>query len=242
MGQIVKVLKCFLKTLVELKSETFKYIFYTGVIALVLLSLLLWGIWAFSGLAGDYLSQWIPWEWAQSSMMFSFMVGVAFIVLSWIVFKYILLMALSPLLSIISERLEKRIRGHNKGRGFSLTVSAVRGARINARNILKEIFVTALLLIASLIPGIYFFAIILLFITQAYFAGFGIMDFYLERHYTFRESVGVVYDNKWAAIAIGSLFTVLLFIPILGVLVAPYLCTAAATQYFVNKDSLITHI
>ncbi len=236
--QILSVFKYFVKTFIELRSEAAKYIFYTGIIALLLLSILLWGIWKFSGLAGDYLSQSIPWEWAQNSMMFSVVIGISVIVLSWIVFKYILLMALSPLLSIISEKLEIRIQGHNSGRGFSLTASAARGIRINTRNIIKEIIMTFLLLIASLVPGINLVALGLLFLVQAYFAGFGIMDFYLERHYTFRESIGVVYSNKWAAIAIGSIFTALLFIPILGVLVAPYLCTAAATQYFLNKGQL----
>ncbi len=234
--QIFGILGNIFKAFVLLKSEAIKYVFYTGSIAFVLLGILAWGIWKFSTIAGEYISEWIPWSWAQNSIVFSVVVGIAVIVLSWIIFKYILLAVLSPLLSLVSEKIEKRQRGHNLGKGFSVAASAARGVRVNARNIIKEITITLILLVIGLIPGIHFIALLLLFLTQAYFAGFGIMDFYLERHYTFRESISEVYNHKWAAITLGSIFTGLLLIPFVGVLIAPYFCTAAATRYFIAHE------
>lgn len=235
--QIISVLKLFIKTIFSLKTEALKYMFYTGIIAFILLALLIIGIWKFSGAMGDYMAQMVPWDWAQNSVMFSIIVALSVLVVSWIAFKYILLAILSPLLSWVSEKIEKRIQGHNAGKGFSLTASTARGLRINTRNIIKEIVLSIVILLMGLVPGIHVVALILLFLIQSYFAGFGIMDFYLERHFTFRETLAEVYKHKWAAMTLGGIFTMLLFIPIIGVLIAPYLSTATATQYFINENN-----
>ncbi|HRO74143.1 MAG TPA: EI24 domain-containing protein, partial [Saprospiraceae bacterium] len=108
---------------------------------------------------------------------------------------------------------------YNGMSGFGFTASAARTVRINMRNMLKELSLTGILFIGGLIPGLNIIVLILLFLVQSYFAGFGIMDFYLERHYTYRESVALVYKQKWAAIALGAIFTLLFLRPIVGVLV-----------------------
>ena len=64
---------------------------------------------------------------------------------------------------------------------------------------------------------------------------FGIMDFYLERHMTFRETLGEVYRHKYASIILGGIFMLLFAIPVLGAIVAPYLTTVAGTQYFLKN-------
>jgi CysZ protein len=187
-------------------------------------------------MAGDYLARWVPWDWAHNSIMFSLITGMAVLVGVWILFKYILLMVLGPILSLISEKAERKFRGYNAGKGFSVAGSAARGIRINARNIVKEVVLSVVLLLLGLIPGIHILAWILLFLIQFYFVGFGIMDFYLERHLTFKETLSEVYKHKWAAITLGAIFTTLMLVPFLGVLIAPYLCTMAATQYFLNAE------
>lgn len=226
-----------IKSFLDLRKEALRYILYTGFIAFVLMCVMIWGVWSFSGIAGDYLAQWVPWDWAHNSIMFSLIIGLAVLVGIWILFKYILLTILSPVLSIISEKAERKFRGFNAGKGFSVAGSAVRGVRINARNIIKEVLVSVVLLLLGLIPGIHIFAWILLFLIQFYFAGFGIMDFYLERHLTFSETLNEVYRHKWAAVTLGAVFTILMLVPFVGVVIAPYLCTMAATRYFLNSDN-----
>ena len=66
---------------------------------------------------------------------------------------------------------------------------------------------------------------------QAYYAGFGNMDYTLERHYGYKESVQFVKRHKGVAIGNGILFTIMLFIPVIGVLlVLPLSVTAATSQ------------
>lgn len=235
-SQIIKIFWYFIKSLGDFRAGGMKYLWYTGLIALGLLLLVAAGVWTFSAAAGTWLATIIPWEWAQQSVVFSFVIGFAVVFLCWILIKYIMLILLGPMLSVVSEKIETKLKGHAEGQGFSLTGSAVRSVRVNSRNVLREVVMSILLLILSFIPGINLIAIVLLFIVQSYFAGFGVMDFYLERHYTFKETVAKVYQHKWAAIAIGSIFTFLMFIPVLGVAVAPYFTTVAATRYFSEMD------
>ena len=230
--QITSIFAHFIKALVDFKSGALKYLVYTGLIALAVFSVLIYVVWQFSGLGGEWLASIIPWEWAKQSIVFSVIIGISIAILLWIVMKYIMLMLMSPILSIVSEKAEKDITGRLSNSSFSIASSTARSVRINLRNIVKEIVVTVLLLMASLIPGLNIFAVVSMFFVQAYFAGFGIMDFYLERHLTFSQTVKEVYSHKWAAMAIGSIFTFLFLIPIIGVIIAPYFTTIAATKYF----------
>ena len=69
----------------------------------------------------------------------------------------------------------------------------------------------------------------LLFLIQAYYAGFGNMDYTLERHYKFGESLRFVKNHKGLAIGNGIVFLLILLVPIIGViLVLPLSVTAAS--------------
>ncbi len=234
--QIIQIINHFFLALNTIKGPAIRYMFYTGLIALVLLVAMIWATWSFGSWFGVIVASWIPWEWAQQSGLFSVITGIAVAWLLWIAMKYILLILSGPMLSLASERLEKNLGKSNGLSSFSFVASTARSVRINMRNLLKELVLTITLFISGLIPGLNVIAFVLLLLIQFYFAGFGIMDYYLERHYTYKESLSVVYRHKWAAIGLGAIFTMLFFIPILGVLVAPYLCTAAATRYFVEME------
>lgn len=233
-GQISSVLSIFITPSGKRRSTAFKYILYSGLIAMIVMSVLVYSVWKFSPIVGGIVSTWIPWEWAQSPMVYTVLFGLIVLILAWLVLKYIMLILMSPLLSYISERREKDLDQDADVKGFSFAYSMARTVRVNSRNLLKEFFITIILFVAGWIPGLNIVAIALLLIIQAYFAGFGIMDYYLERHYSYKESVGLVYQHKWAAIVIGMVFIFLMLIPIIGVLIAPYLCTVTATEYFVN--------
>ncbi len=235
MGQLAIIIKDFFIALSTMRRSAAKYILYTGLIGIALVALMLWIIWSFSSWFGTLVVTWIPWDWAKQTVFFSMISGIALAWICWITLKYILLIVSGPMLSIVSEKLEKKLGGDSGIKGFSFATSAARSVRINLRNLTKELVFSIVLLISGLIPGFNMIAIVLLFIIQAYFAGFGIMDYYLERHYTYKESLALVYKHKWAAIGLGAIFTFLFLIPIIGVMFAPYLCTVAATHYFVNQ-------
>lgn len=68
-----------------------------------------------------------------------------------------------------------------------------------------------------------------LFLVQAYYAGFGNMDFTLERHYQYKESIQFVKRNKGVAIGNGLVFILFLLVPFIGALLVLPLSVTAAT-------------
>ncbi len=237
-SQIKNIIFIFFTTLTTLKSDAIKYILISGLVALGIFGSMIWITWTLSGAASGYIAALTPWDWAHESAVFGFITGLAVIIGFILIMKYILLMILSPLLSYISENVEKSLDKEYKSEGFSVVSSTARSFRINLRNMVKEIFITIFLLIAGMIPIVNFIALPLLLLVQAYFTGFGIMDFYLERHHTFGQTIKEVYRNKYAAITLGSLFILLFAIPVLGVIIAPYLTTVTATKYFLKNNQL----
>lgn len=92
-----------------------------------------------------------------------------------------------------------------------------------------ELLITLPLLLLKFIPIINLFSTALIFFIQAYYAGFGNMDYTLERHKTYRQSLNFVKQNKGLAIGNGIGFLLLLLIPFAGVLlVLPLSVTSAS--------------
>ena len=146
-------------------------------------------------------------------------------------------MALSaPFMSPVSERIETHILGENsklshQHRNTSFQSQLWRGIRINIRNLFMELWLTVVILLISLIPVIGWFTSLLLFFVQAYYAGFGNMDYTLERHFEYKQSVSFVRKNRGIAIGNGIVFMLFLLIPVIGViLVLPLSVTAASTE------------
>jgi CysZ protein len=84
------------------------------------------------------------------------------------------------------------------------------------------------MLASFVFPVIAPFAAVLLFLIQSYYAGFGNMDYTLERHFNFQESIAFVRQHKGIAIGNGIIFIGLILIGI-GFLIAPSFSTVAAT-------------
>ncbi len=94
-----------------------------------------------------------------------------------------------------------------------------------------ELLLTIPIIILGFIPVIGIVSSVLLFLVQAYYAGFGNMDYTLERHLKYNESITFVRKNRGLAIGNGIIFMLFLFIPIIGViLVLPLSVTAASKE------------
>jgi CysZ protein len=135
-------------------------------------------------------------------------------------------------MSPLSEKIEARISNSSFQQDFSLKRilhEALRGVRIALRNIVREIFYSLILLILSFVPVVGIITAPALFMVQAYYAGFGNMDYYLERHFNVQGSAAFVRRYKGLAIGNGAIFLLLLMIPILGLFVAPVLATISST-------------
>ncbi|WP_034042235.1 EI24 domain-containing protein [Wocania ichthyoenteri] len=184
---------------------------------------------------GSYISKVWIWEWGKETFttISNVFGGLLIIALGLILYKHIIMALSAPFMSPVSEKIEAHLTGNqsHSHRNTSFLQQLLRGIRINIRNLFMEIGLTILILIISLIPVIGWITSILLFIVQAYYAGFSNMDYTLERHYKYSKSVQFVRKHRGLAIGNGLVFMLFLFIPVIGViLVLPLSVTAASIQ------------
>lgn len=211
-----------------------KYFAVPVLISFITSSLIGLSAWSWSdNIANTIDLLWI-WEWGADWFhgFAEILGGILIIILGLIVYKHIVMALSAPFMSPVSTAIEHHFLGEKHiHRNTSNTSQLWRGIRVNVRNLAMEIFITIPLLILSLIPVLNIVTTVLLFLVQAYYAGFGNMDYTLERHYGYKESVGFVKRHKGVAIGNGIIFTIMLFIPVIGVLmVLPLSVTAASSQ------------
>lgn len=202
-----------------------------SLVAFILIALLAW---ALSGSIGGLFSKIWVWEWGvQTVKQISTVLGAIIILaLGLITYKHIILALSAPFMSPVSEKIEQHLLGsEHVHRETSNTAQLWRGIRINTRNLLMELLFTIPLLVLSLIPVLNIVTAILLFLIQSYYAGFGNMDYTLERHLPYNESTRFVRNHSGLAIGNGIVFMAMLFIPVLGIiLVLPLSVTASTTE------------
>jgi CysZ protein len=163
---------------------------------------------------------------------------VSLVAFTLLVFRYIIMAIASPFMSLLSERLEQKLYPNRPGTPFSIgkmLSDLVRGVRIAIRNVVREIFLTLLLLLLGvIIPPLGVAVPILIILLQAYYAGFGNFDFTLERRFPVRESVRFMHDHRFYAIGNGLVF-VFLLMTVVGFLFALPLGTAAGAVVVLEK-------
>src|SRR5690606_14992676 len=168
-----------------------------------------------------------------------FIGALIIIALGIILYRHIVMALSAPFMSPVSEKIEKHLYGINHShRKTSNTEQLWCGIRINVRNLLMELFLTIPIILIGFIPVIGIISSILLFLVQSYYAGFGNMDYTLERHFKYRESIQFVKQNRGLAIGNGMVFMLVLLIPVIGIiLVLPLSVTAASTETLRIIDS-----
>ncbi len=185
---------------------------------------------------GTIMSSWYPFEFGKSAVNWFFMLmgKIMIVVTGLFLYRYILLIVISPMLSLLSEKVEQIYMDnpHHQTPGFSVRRMArdiSRGVRITMRNLVREMSLTMLLFLIGFIPGFSVATAPMTFGVQSYYAGFGNMDFTMERFMNVRERVQFVKRNKGLAIGNGALFLLILLIPVVGLFFAPTLGVIAAT-------------
>ena len=222
------------------KLKLWKYFIIPMIISV--LTAVLIGVLSFSlsDNIGNYLASF--WKWEQGKQTFSvistFFIGLLIIEIGLLLYKHIIMALSAPFMSPVSEKIEEFLIGkkeyHQK---TTFKEQLIRGVRINVRNLFRELFFTIPILLISIIPVIGFFSTILLFVMQAYYAGFGNMDYTLERHFKYKQSINFVKNNKGLAIGNGIIFMLFLLVPVIGVvLVLPLSVTAATTETIKNIE------
>jgi CysZ protein len=215
------------------------YVFITTIASAVLGFFLFGGIFQLGDNFGGLLLSLYPFEWGGNIVknVIDWVSRILLWTIAFFLFKYIILIILSPAMSLISAKIERKITGGVSPR-FTLVRELVRGLQFNLRNLIRELIFIILFFIVSFIPVAGLISPLLLFLTQAYFAGLGVMDYYLERHYTIGESIAVGRENKYYLTGLGSGFMLTILLPFLGIMFAPVLGTIAATEY-ACKDKMV---
>jgi CysZ protein len=171
--------------------------------------------------------------WAKPLEIFIKILVYVFLFLFYLkTYRYIMLILLSPALSLLSEKVQE-ISQHTAPRPFDfsqLLADVIRGIKISFRNLFIEILLTVTLSILGLVIGfISPFTTILIILIESYFLGFSMIDYRNEfMRISAEESRQIIWKNKVFATGIGFFCTLMLFIPVLGVLIAPLLAVTAA--------------
>ena len=215
------------------------YLIIPGLISLLSGGAVGFSIWGFSDNIGDFLAAFYPWETGRSIVdgIATAFGGVLMAGSGLIVYKHAVLILSAPFMSPLSEKVENHLLGKEHSIRFSIPQmisDILRGLRIAMRNIIRELFYMLLLVILGLLPIFSPFAAIGIFLVQAFYAGFGNIDYTLERHLNVRDSIHFVRANRMLALGNGVVFMGLLAIGI-GFLIAPPLGTIAATVETVKR-------
>ena len=218
------------------RLRLWSYLVIPGLLSLALGSGIIYGVYRLSGGFAHLLAALYPVHWIGASY-----VGSVSSLASWLIlgvsglFTYrVLLMAIvAPFMSPLAARVQGDVLGVNvyDPPFFSWTNLrlVLRGAILSFRNLVKELWFTFWLLILSIFPVFTLFVPIVLFFVQAFYSGFGNLDYSLEKYYGIAESKAFSKKHRWLAIGNGAVFLVLLGVPILGLFFAPALSTVAAT-------------
>lgn len=215
------------------KEKLWGYIAIPILISLLLAVAVFGSAWGLSDDIGSVIAGWYPLERGSETVLKISNVfgGLLVAIIGVLLYKNLVMVIAGPFMSLLSEKVENSLTGNIHAGGLNparIIKDLIRGLRIALRNITREIFFTGILLILGLIPIFSLFSTIGIFIVQAYYAGFGNFDYYLERHHNVRESIRYIKRNRWAAIGNGVVFVGLL-LTIIGFLFAPVLGAIAAT-------------
>lgn len=150
----------------------------------------------------------------------------------YLVYKSLLLVIISPILGYISERVET----HLTGKKFDFTFKdnlrfLIRGIDIGLKSFFKQMVGTCVVMLLGFIFPINLSIPLLIFIIQGYFTGFSFMDYTLERYnLSPKESLDFLKKQRIYAALCGGIFTLLFFIPVVGIFIAPLITCVATTM------------
>lgn len=217
------------------KLQLWKYFAIPMLISLLTATTIIVLAYSLSDNVGYYVSKIWIWDWGKNTfaVISDILSAVIILALGFILFKHIVMALSAPFMSPVSEKIEVHLLGkENVSKNKTSFKSQLwRGILINGRNLGMELLFTIPIIIIGFIPVIGLISGVLLFLVQAFYAGFGNMDYTLERHYGVKESISFVRKNKGIAIGNGIIFMLFLLIPVIGIImVLPISVTAATTE------------
>lgn len=185
--------------------------------------------------AGWIVAQWLP-DFLQGDaarLVMTILLWLLLLLSGYVTYQPVVLILFSPFLSFLSEMAESRMTGR-PGPPFEwkqLLKDVVRAVRINLRNLFRMVILIALAWLLVIIPLLGSMAsAALIFFIQAFYNGFALSDYTLERkRLSVKESVQFGKDHRARVVGVGAGFMAMMLVPIIGWFAAPTYGTVAAT-------------
>jgi CysZ protein len=169
-------------------------------------------------------------------LLFGWLIKSVFIMVYLAIYKNIILFLYSPVIAYLVEVVEQKDKGIEAPFIMEQFIKdTVRGIVIALRNLLLEGACVIALLVMAVVPVVNLFQPILLWLVSAYFLGFSMMDYSLERkRLNARSSVDYIKKHKSLATGIGAVFQLMYLVPFVGWMFAPTYSAVAA--YFAVEE------
>ncbi len=211
----------------------------------------------FGGVMGDYIlsttetnldtENWNFWGGEYLSTAFHFLL---WIILKFFIFLlvafiggHLVLICLSPILAIVSEKTEQILTGKEYPFQFNQFLKdVIRGITMAIRNFLFELIFVVLLFALSFLPVIGFVTTPILFFISCFYYGFSFLDYSLERkRLNIKESSAFAKQNKGLTVGSGILFGLTLLLPFIGVALSAFIAivSVVAATIAIHKKNLL---
>lgn len=151
-------------------------------------------------------------------------------------YKFIVLAALSPFMSLISEKCEEEYEGRSYQFGIAKNFKFImRALGLSTLNFAVEMFFTFFFFIMGVFLPFKLVFYIFTIIIQSFFIGYSFIDFAYERkEWGIKESFKKSFKSFIILSIIGFLFLMFFNIPIIGVIYGPFYFTIVGTLYVIK--------
>jgi len=201
-------------------------------ISLVIAILIFAGAWQVKSALASYFSDLWPWAWGASTFatLSGFIGSAGILILGFTLTKFLVLALSGPFMSPVSERIDRHLNpDHKTNTSSTFGVLLSRSLRLNLGNLLREVGLTLMLLVLSLFPIVGLISAPLIFLVQSFYAGFGNLDYTMERYYDYRSSKSFLHQHRGLAIGNGIVFILISVIPVIGIILVLPLSVSAGT-------------
>lgn len=185
--------------------------------------------------AGWIVERWLPGflQGDAARLVTTILLWLLLLLSGYVTYQPVVLILFSPFLSFLSEMAEARMTGR-PGPPFEwkqLLKDVVRAVRINLRNLLRMVILILLAWLLVIIPLLGSMAsAALIFFIQAFYNGFALSDYTLERkRLSVKESVQFGKDHRARVVGVGAGFMAMMLVPVIGWFAAPTYGAVAAT-------------
>ena len=169
----------------------------------------------------EFITEYLP--GVLHTLLWLIMKVLFFFLFAWFGGQIVLIL-MSPVLAVLSERTEQILTGNEYPfNAVQPMRDTIRGVKVAVRNLFIEIGWSILLFFFAFVPVVGLSAPFLGFMISSFFYGFSYMDYYSERRrMKVVESIRFIRKHKFLAMANGATFSLCLLIPFCGVTIAGF--------------------